>query len=261
MNPLIKIEIEDVRRYADVAFLVDREDFLNDLVRLRKRFGFESVRKYDSGKHWAANRWDVNSELLLKHSDAVAPFEDKLQDTNYMSDLTIAERNKLYDEYQKASRILPENAFFQDIQKLRRKYKKSPNFDRIIAHAVIYGEVRDDDYVTCEIGIDYPEIEFVDYDKEAKPAITFYPLVQMDDIKKLLEEKVEEVLKKYQKEVLDGTLIDYDTRPNIKRDRDWYWKKRSGLSYSAIHKQGENISRDAVIKAIQQYQRTLSMEL
>jgi hypothetical protein len=263
MNLPIKINITDERRYTDVAFLVDRDDFLNDLLALRKVKKMKEEFPYGFAEHWALDSiWGVTREQLFKYNDSVAPYEDVLQNTNKMAELSINERNKLFDDYKKVQRILPGNAFEQDIQDIRRKFHKPKNFDRIIAHAVLYGEIRDEDYVTTEIDIDYPEIEFVDYDKEARPVIVFYPLVQLSEIEELLKDKADEILQKYQKNVLGGKLITYDTRPNIERDRGWYWKKRSGLSYSKIHKQeAKNISRDAVIKAIQQYRQALSVEL
>lgn len=224
MNIPIKIKINDERRFTDVAFLVDRDDFLRDLQELREKRGLKREMLYDSNKHWALDSiWGVTREQLFKHNDAVAPFEDILQNTNETQDLSHEQKVDLMQKYREAQRILPGNAFVQDIQAIRDKYHKSPNFDRIIAHAVLYGEIRNEDYVTAEIDIDYPEVDIVDYDREPIPIIKIYPNVGIRDIQALFQDQVGEVLRKYQEEVLGGKISSYDTKNNIKRDREWYW--------------------------------------
>lgn len=220
----IKIKINDERRFTDVAFLVDRDDFLEDLYKLRKEKGLNKEKPYGSEKHWALDSiWGVTRDQLFKHNDAVAPFEDILQNPNEMQDLSHEEKIDLIKKYKKAQRILPGNAFEQDVQAIRDKYHKPPNFDRIIAHAVLYGEIRDEDYVTAEIDIDYPEVDIVDYDREPQPIIKIFPNVSVKDIQELFQNQLGEILRKYQEEILEGKISKYDTKNNIKRDREWYW--------------------------------------
>jgi hypothetical protein len=126
-------------------------------------------------------------------------------------------------KFRKADRLLPGNAFKQDVQEIRRKYHKPPNFDRIIAHAILYGEIRDGDYITCEIGIDYPEVDIVDYDREPKLIITLYPHYRIKDIQDLLKREASQFTEKYNKEVLGKQLVSYDSKQNVDRDRIWYW--------------------------------------
>lgn len=224
MNSPIAIKIKDKGKYADVASVVDRDDFLNDVLFLRKRKKLKRLLPYNSNQHWASDSiWGASVKDLEKYNDAIAPFEEVLQNTNATSELPHEERVVLMRKFKKADRILPGNAFQQDIQKIRRKYHKSTNFDRIIAHAVLYGEIRDEDYVTCEIDIDYPEVDIVDCDREPKPVITFYPHVHLKDIQELLKKNLEYILQKYQKEVLGGKLVTYDPKSSIERDREWYW--------------------------------------
>lgn len=224
MNIPIKIKIDDERRFTDVAFLVDRDEFLRDLQELREKKGLKRDMPYDSNKHWALDSiWGVTRDQLFKHNDAVAPFEDILQNTNEMQVLSHEQKEDLLKKYREAQRTLPGNAFEQDIQAIRDKYHKPPNFDRIIAHAVLYGEIRNEDYVTAEIDIDYPEVDIVDYDREPLPIIKIYPNVSIKDIQVLFQNHVGEVLRKYQEEVLGGKISNYDTKNNIKRDREWYW--------------------------------------
>lgn len=224
MDTPIKIKINDERRFTDVAFLVDRDDFLEDLNKLRKEKGLNKEKPYGSEKHWALDSiWGVTREQLFKHNDAVAPFEDVLQNTNETAELTHKQRKKLMSKYRKAQRILPGNAFVQDIQAIRNKYHRPPNFDRIIAHAVLYGEIRDEDYVTAEIEIDYPEVDIVDYDREPQPQIKIYPNASIKDIQEIFQNQLGEIMRKYQEEILEGKISRYDTKNNIERDREWYW--------------------------------------
>lgn len=231
MNLPIKIKIDDVRRYTDVAFLVDQDEFIKDIQELRENKGLKKEMPYDPKKHWALDSiWGVTREQLFKHNDAVAPFEDILQNPNEMQDLSHKQKLNLIKKYKKAQRVLPGNAFEQDVQAIRDKYHKPPNFDRIIAHAVLYGEVREKDYVTAEVDIDYPEVDIVDYDKEPQAVIKIYPNISRKDIQEIFQRQVEGVLRRYQEEILGGKIPNYDTKNNIKRDREWYWmwKKEQG---------------------------------
>lgn len=264
MNPPIKIQIEDGRRFADVAFLLDRDDFLKDVVKIRKSSGL-AVQTYDSSKHWTDDRWNTPIEARLKHSEATQELENQLQDLNYMLDLSIEEKIDVLEKFRKADRILPENAFRQDIQRIRKKYKKAPNFDRIIAHAVLYGEVRDEDYITCDIEIDRPEVDIVDYDREARVVVVIYPNVKPIDVAKIIQEKSEKVFKEYQEKWLRGSLVNYDTRGNIKRDRKWYWMNKSGRGYTKISKhaetEGVSISWSGVREALNAYRGMLTLKI
>lgn len=264
MNPPIKIQIEDDRRFADVAFLLDRDDFLKDVVKIRKSSGL-AVQIYDSSKQWTDDRWNTPLEARLKHSEATQDLENQLQDMNYMFDLPIEGKIAVLDAYRKADRMLPENAFTQDIKAIRKKYKKAPNFDRIIAQAVLYGEVRDEDYITCELEIDRPEVDIVDYDKEARVVVVLYPFVKSDDIEKIVREKAEKVLNEYQDQWLGGTLVNHDTRGNIKRDRKWYWMSKAGTGYGKISQQvkteGISITWEGVREALHAYRERLALKI
>lgn len=224
MNLPIKIKIDDVRRFTDVAFLVDRDDFLKDIQELRNKKGLKKEMPYDPNKYWGLDSiWGITREQLFKHNDAVAPFEDILQNPNETQDLSYIQKRDLFKKYKKAQRILPGNAFEQDVQAIRNKYHKPPNFDRIIAHAVLYGEIREEDYVTAEIDIDYPEVDIVDYDREPQVVIKIYPNISSKDIQDIFQGQVEDVLRRYQEEILGGQIPNYDTKNNVKRDREWYW--------------------------------------
>ncbi len=241
MNPPIKIKIKDKGKYADVASLVDQDEFLKRLLQVRREWKLKDLMTYDISGYWDADRiWgDVTKEQLQKYHEAVSPIDEILQNPNTTAKLSLQERIDLFYKHKKMDRMLPGNAFRQDVQEIRKKFHKPPNFDRIIAHAILYGEVRDQDYHTCTIEIDYPEVEYVDYDREARPVIVFYPHLRPGDIHKLLKQELKQAIDQYQKEVLGGKLVTYDAKTNIERDRVWYWmwqeeKKKGKGAYNRI---------------------------
>src|SRR3989338_4354957 len=97
---------------------------------------------------------------------------------------------------------------------LREKYKRPPNFDRIIGNAILFNEVANEDYVTCEIGIESPNVESLPYFDDPRMVITFYPLVSEDDIRKIFLEKGEELIEQYERGFLGGHIINFDTMGN-----------------------------------------------
>jgi hypothetical protein len=266
MNSPIDIQIEDDRKYADVAFLVDIEGFLTDIAKVRKAWGLDKkLYPYDPTKPWLENpQWKETEEQLDEwHKMKGESTYEKLQDTNYTFRLTLEEKVNLLKEYRKKLRVFPHEAFRQDVQKLRKKYKKASNFDEVITHAIIYGVVPENAYKTVDIGIEEPEIEYIDFEKEEYPRIVFYPYTTIEDLEKIFKEKAKDILEKYQ-ERLGGKIATYDhERGNIKRDRKWYWMKKS-MSWAKLLKtvqeeDKQTIGLSGLRAAVEQYEQTLPM--
>jgi hypothetical protein len=157
--------------------------------------------------------------------------------------------------------------FRYQVIELRKKYKRPPNFDQIIGAAILFNEVLDNDYVTCEIGIENPDVESLPYFEESKLIINFYPLTTADEIESVFEQRKQQLINEYERIYIGGSIVDYDTMGNIKRDREWYWLRlKNGLSWSGLHREitahsREVITQDGVVKAVKVYAKRLTMEI
>ena len=262
---LVEIKIKDYKYYTDVALLVDREDFLNDLFKLRKKWGLDKgLLKYDQKKLWSSFPWRNTKEQATKHLKTIAPFEKRMENAVLMDTLVQQGRfEKFMNEYEKARRILPSEDFYLDIQQLRKKYRRPFHFDQISGHAVIYGIVRNEDYVPCEMEILEPELEFYQYFKEPELIIKFSPLAKNEDIRDLLIKEVAKKRMEYEKSVLGGILPKDTAKTSIRKHREWYWlNKKQGVSHGKILEMEKNKYADNTIaKGIQRYKEKLSIRL
>lgn len=263
----VVIDLSDDKKYASVAFLVDRDDFLRDVAKLRKKVGFKQILSYDNLKSWNFYpwRWPGADEYPKGFVDELRGTADMLQNIPYLDKLTYKKKIKLKDKHDKLIRQDPAQRFFYLIQDLRIKYKRPSNFDQVIAHAVLYGKVTESDYKTVEIGITKPEWDYIPYEQDATPTITFYPLATPQEIETIFRTRSKQILEEYQANYA-GAYMNYDTRGEIRRDREWYWlQKKLGKTYREITEFAAtkkiHITQKGVLQAIRSYRKALNRPL
>lgn len=231
----IDISIKDNWKYGEIAFLVDREDFLRDVKKARKELGVTKLVPYKQ----------VNSWLNKQYRQETKDFKVKKGKFS---------RGTVYS--------VPAGKVDIKIENLLAKYRKPSTFFLPILYSILGGIVTDSEYsITAYCEIIYPEISV----PEPKVAIIIHPETKPKEVEKLFKTKIPEALGEYKKYILKTKRTLPDTISNIRRDRHWYWLKKKGLSYTQVHKraekEGEAITRDGVIKAIKQYEKRLVMEL
>jgi len=231
----IDISIKDNWKYGEIAFLVDREDFLKDVKKARKELGVTKLVPYKKVNSWTHKQYEQEIK------------DDQIKKGKYS-------RGTVY--------LMPAGKVDIKIENLLAKYRKPPTFFLPILYSILSGTVTDSEYsITAYCEIIYPEISV----PEPKVAIIIHPETKPKEIEKLFKTKIPEALDEYKKYILKTKRIPPDTISNIERDRHWYWLKEKGLSYTQVHKrvekEGEAITRDGVIKAIKQYKERLAMEL
>lgn len=225
----IEIKIDDDSKYARVAFLVDREDFLKDIKEIRIDLDISKLIPYEQTKEW------LN------------------KDRSEGSLLTMDKKGK--DSFNKRWK------FGKAVSNLKNKYHKGFHFTEVIAHAILSGEVREEDYNSSVFCVDYPfSEEFFEaelhIDDEPMVAIFVNKDTQEDEVVDLFKTKVKELFK----QIAEREKQPPRTSSNIKRDRDWYWKHKDGLSYQKILDQTSKVvGRQAVIDATKQYKFNLGI--
>jgi len=266
----IKIDIKNPKRFGDVSLLIDRPDFIVELWDLRKKWNIDSKGiKKDNNKSWYAFPWLDEPKKLSKkqEQDALYLFNSLVYVEVGLN--PIEEDKRLEKALKYCSEKIPQYAsqfqFRFDVIQLRKRYKRYPNFDSIIAHALLYKNVTDSEYVTCELKLQYAGFDQSKPFKEPYPAIVFYPRATVEDITKIFREESEKILHEYETKYLNGKIFSPDTVSNIERDREWYWLHQLKLSYAQISelqtKQNGIASRDMVIKAIKRYEKLLAVNI
>lgn len=244
----VEIDIEDNRAYTQVAFLVDRADFLEDLKQLRDRFkirvpfNFTHVNSFQD--HFAeVLGFDPNTIRDLERQERLATKSIiDLNDVNFESQLLQYEHaNKAVNKQlrakgKKVSQL--ETDFDNSLKEVRRKYRYPPMFDIVVSHSVLYGKVSS--FKTAEAEFleipSSPTPESIDILRPRDPymVIVVTPYSSEKDIKEAFKKCCTDIRNIVERKYPVYQSISTDTLTNIKRDRDWYWAKYNHMSYEDI---------------------------
>lgn len=232
----IEIRIKDNWKFCEVAFLVDRDDFLRDIGMARKSLGVMKLIPYNELIKWTSAE-SIRTTKKTKF-------------------------RKIKSDYFENKYVVPAGKSEIIVDELKKKYRKAHNFWPVIESAMLAGVVTKDEFsISAYCKVIYPE----DYElsvTEPDLAIIISPDTKLNDIEELFKTNIPEAVDEYKDLVLRTKRRTPDTISNIKRDREWYWLKHQGLSYSKIEDMAKpKVSKDVVIKAIKQYKARLSMEL
>lgn len=258
--PYIKITIKNPRRYTQVAFFVDRDDFLKDIVTVRKRLKITTLPYTFSKLPYA----EANNVVDYYHRGIASIYDV----SECFKDICTKEHIWLTD----LSRPLATAVAFAE--SLLRKYNKGRLYLPVALSAILTGVIRDDDFSSTRIVTigkkdaqrimdefeDDETIIAIQVNRESKP-------VEVKDVFAAIQAYY--FGEKKPNTDLVGLISDNashdklpDTISNIDRDRRWYWQNKNGLSYKKIWMQSPRNERtydeSGVIKAINQYKDRLT---
>ena len=111
----------------------------------------------------------------------------------------------------------------------------------MIQYAIFCGVITGDELertAFCEI-LEPEEIK-VDHQwgmfREPEMVIVITPETKVDEVTQLFKKDIPDLVHEFKERIQSKRKLP-DTISNIKRDRDWYWKHKAGLSYQKIWKQ------------------------
>jgi len=231
----VTIEINDKRKYGLVAFLIDRDDFIEDINYFRHQLSIKSL----ISRKLLFNRLSHNIRIVKKGIEI--------------------------------RKMVPHDAY---VEILLKKYHRSSNYKDVIIQSLYTGEVHEEDlvndikadgvavycnstspvYVVLPHSTDFSISQKIIL-KETEMAIVITPEATLKDVVKAYQQ-----LKKVKK-IHANIWLTPDTISNIIRDREWYWMHKNGMSYAEILRTTNNIERQGVIEAIKQYGKRLAIKL
>lgn len=238
----IKIDIKNDKRFGWVAFLVDRPDFLKDVENARKQ---------------------LNCGLPITREIA----ERQIDDANQV------ETKKHLDEHpeqrktaQQLGVILYAQSDTDDfVSHILNKYNKSNNFHHVVLFSILCGIVVDKDlqkeWPRLVVGGDPVKFRTEMPVNAPQIALFFNPEADLDKI----PDQIREWMKFNQR--LDHRIESWvlsSTRSEIRRDRERYWRRMSGVQPLEIaleslgksitqYKEAKKILRDGIIKSEKKY--------
>jgi len=247
----ITIDIADNWRYCLATWLVDRDDFLIDLQKTRKKLGInEKLVDYNFAKEWFKTEFEKE-----RKRNPIRKIPEPLTGGN---------------KY-----VFPKTESEKITTKLLEKYHKSPLYFEVIRYSIIVGRITDKEFARtafCQVlPPDYQMIDtkhditnLVDHNQPIM-AIVMSPETKLEEVVRIFRKEVPFLRTEYVASYLRGETMPPDIIGNIQRDRKWYWLKKEGMSYTKVfeHTQqdGETITLDGVKKAIMQYRDRVSGEI
>jgi len=233
----IEIEIEDPKKFANVAFLVDKADFLEDAAKLRQKWVQNSlVVPYEKYYDWYSNKFHKPSKILFKkHHEELAKYQNKYRFK--VGEGIPAQAKK---ELERVYRILPQWDFHFDMLHLTSKYHRPRFFVRVAIVATVCGKVTDKDYESVYINTTPMGIPI-----SISPIAPAYPWLLEFELRFSPWTKETEIVEAFRSfknseksfeyyEKVWGKILNPDTISNIKRDREWYWRNLDGKNYKDI---------------------------
>lgn len=280
----IEIDINDNRRFADVALLVDKEKFLQDIHNLRAILGFPLYE--GQYKEWVkqSERNELQNDTFQELVKWVIK-QPECEFVDFPNKKHIDTLTALQHAYHKVikgkltiTKVIDYLASF-----LCSKYKRNRNFKSVISKALITNKVTDDDYETVMLRL-FPHTlaSNEDYEPDGKVffeqpnyfgfALYFLPNTSKTELIKILDRDLPEMQRLYNDLILKQrpmNVVGLDIMPSIQWYRDWYWlNKQYGyqriskmeMDKSADKRIATHVSWDRVRKGIKAYIKLLSLE-
>lgn len=230
----IEVEISDPKLFSSVCKLIDKPSFIYEINKIRKYLKIENLYSIEDYNEWendikSSRKENLKINKLFKTNKDLYSYFEKIENPSFNLRFTV-----LHNKY-----------IFPFLKKYNRPYM-TDGF--ILFDSVFFNKVYGEHLISRAILATNENPGYFARDVlpfEGNNAfIILNPNTNLNHVKNAYKE-----YKKYLKLP--------DTYSNIKRDREWYWLKKEGLSYKQIHDRaltsGEIITRDGIIKGVKQY--------
>lgn len=236
-----KVELfifKDVKKFANIAQLVDRDAFLIDINKTRLKILKQSGLKLPLFPWKPSLYLHELFKLSKKDKKIIEKKIKKAEKAFYKAIYKETGLKEAKKHFENACRLNPKENLNLDVIKLRNKYKQATFMDKVITKAIIYNEVHEEDVAYCHIQLtsSYPTFPFLLNEPE-EISIAVTPFTDQKQVVKILNEELPAFLRKYTLKDKLGQYfsVNEKAKRNIIRDREWYWiKKETGKNYKEI---------------------------
>ena len=234
----IQIELNDNGAYTQVAFLVDRQGFLEEIEKIRKGFKINapfSDNPFDFENHLyslAGFTPEQVEKARKEHSDAITSL-DLDDDSQLQTGYEKIENAKKAEKPIKDKIKKVEHGFREAVAVVRRKYQYPEIFDEVIKEAVLFHKITK--FKTAYATYFNPHAAREIFSpSDTIMAIAVTPYSTEEDIKTAFQDCKDNIREFVEMFSPVYKNMEKDTISNIKRDRNWYWEYKSGKKYKKI---------------------------
>lgn len=217
-------EITDNALYARVAFLVDNNDFLDEVARIRKDLGVDKLISYNKVSDWEKTSGKTSSLSKMSQKDK--------------------------STFNKSLRL------GWEVDSLLRKFNRGYFFEKIIKYAILTGKVTHKECMPsafCEVypfSKEFEDAEF--YYNEPMVAIFVNPETKIKEVEKMFKKDAQDLFKKSKRRHKKSNNVS-----TIKETRKMYWQIKSGDTYEVVSER-ESISIESLTKRMMRYRKKLA---
>lgn len=234
----ILIDLNENGAYTQVAFLVDRQGFLEDIEQIRKKFKINAP--------FSDNPFDLENQLYSlagftpkqvdkarkEHTDAITSL-DLDDDSQFKIGYEKIENAEKAEKPIKGKIRKVEHGFREAIAEIRRKYQYPEIFDEVIKQAVLFHKITK--FKTAYATYFNPHAARENFSPaDTIMAIAVTPYSTEEDIKAAFQDCKDNIREFVEMFSPVYKNMEKDTISNIKRDRKWYWEYKSGNKYKDI---------------------------
>lgn len=246
INIKIKNNDGNRRKYATVALTVDRDEFLHEVDKLRKKYNidykvvcphFEFNKKYFEEllssklindthllRLWFAEFFNILPTIIkdnwIYEPDTELQLQENVNLANRLRRLIYRNNNK--------RKITQE--FQEDVTNIRKRLNLTPRMDRVIEHATLCNVVKDEDLLLAHGSFELAE------------GISDLSLFKCFNIQVSLEATQDDIVEAYKRDILPlqvrswgvDTTLPIATLPSIRIDRERFWKNKKGYGHVYI---------------------------
>jgi hypothetical protein len=247
----ININCKNTLAYQDIAYLVDKPEFLSLLTELRAKYQIKKLIPLNDFENWYLKK--------LKEDLRIYGTEKKM----------LSEAKRLYGDKNKKptdKELFDSWPYHQkfdwETKLLTRKFNRPSYFNLIIKQAIVCGEVDDASWQPTYATV-LPQELPLDGNDLPEVVIVISPMSRLTDVEKVFKEEVPNIFKNEKWKFKYQITVKKDTTVNIIRDRNWYWLSLEGKEPRYIYNndidnpKSNNIYLEAVTKAITRYKEKL----
>lgn len=245
----IHIRCKDTLAHQDIAYLVDKPEFLSLLPELRATYQIKKLIPLNDYKKWWMDK--------IKEDLRVFSTEKKN---------LLLEAKRLYGDKKKEptdKELFDSLPYHQrldwETKLLTRTFNRPSYFHLVIKHAIVCGEVDDNSWKPTYATVLPPELPVFDADLP-EVVIVVSPMSKATDVEKVFKEDVLDIFKREQGKFKYQTTVKKDPTSNIMRDRRWYWFSLNGKNPGDIYEiefgddpSSKDINPESISKAIDRY--------
>lgn len=216
----VKISCKDSLAYQDVAYLVDKPDFLRLLPELRNKYDINKLISLKDCTKWL-------EQLIRKAPSELGNKKGWIESAKKLYKAQTIDFQKVYSSLSTYER------FDWETKLLTRKFKRPGYFDLIIKHAIVCGEVDDESWNHTYADIrpwELPTSEVL----LPEACIVISPMTRPDDVEEAYKE-AKSLIDKNSENLRYLRVVKRIEAKEIERNRRWYWKSLEGKKSGDIY--------------------------